>query len=126
MKRCWFGVALLILILVLGIAVTWLMDQYHTPIAQQLQQAALCAENAQWEQTRQYTASARSRWEQHRKFSASFADHEPMEEIDRLFAELEIWLQKKDSAHCASICGRLSKAAEAMVDAHAFVWWNLL
>ena len=67
MKRCWFGTALLILILVLGIAVTWLMDQYHTPIAQQLQQAALCAENAQWEQARQYTASARSRWEQHRK-----------------------------------------------------------
>ena len=53
MKRCWFGTALLILILLLGIAVTWLMDQYHTPIAQQLQQAALCAENAQWEQTRQ-------------------------------------------------------------------------
>lgn len=126
MKRSWFGTALLILILVFGIAVTWLMDRYHTPIAQQLKQAAVYAENAQWEQTRQYTASARSRWEQHRKFSASFADHEPMEEIDRLFAELEIWLQAEEAEHCASICAQLSKAAEAMVDAHAFVWWNLL
>lgn len=126
MKRSWFGTALLILILVFGIAVTWLMDRYHTPIAQQLKQAAVYAENAQWEQTRQYTASARSRWEQHRKFSASFADHEPMEEIDRLFAELEIWLQAEEAEHCASICAQLSKAVEAMVDAHAFVWWNLL
>ena len=53
MKRCWFGTALLILILVFGITVTWLMDRYHTPIAQQLKQAAVYAENAQWEQTRQ-------------------------------------------------------------------------
>ena len=126
MKRCRFGVALLVLLLAAGISVTCLMRKFHIPIAQDLEQAAVYAENAQWEQTRQYTASARSRWEQHRKFSAAFADHEPMEEIDRLFAELEIWLQAEDTEHCASICAQLSQAAQAIKDAHAFVWWNLL
>lgn len=126
MKRSWFGAGLLLLILILGIAVTWLMSRYHSPISLQMDQAAACAEREDWEQTLQYTVSARDNWERHRKFSASFSDHEPMEEIDRLFAELEIWLKAEDAEHCASVCAQLSKAAEAMVDAHAFVWWNLL
>jgi hypothetical protein len=126
MKRCRFGVALLVLLLAAGISVTYLMRKFHIPVAQDLEQAAVYAENAQWTQASQYTASARIQWEQHRKFSAAFADHEPMEEIDRLFAELEIWLQAEDAEHCASICAQLSQAAQAIKDAHAFVWWNLL
>ena len=126
MKRCWFGGALLILLLAAGIIITSLMDKFHSPIAQDLEQAAICAGNAQWEQAAGYAASARTRWEQHRKFSAAFADHEPMEDIDRLFSELEIWLKAEDSEHCASICAQLSQSAEAIKDAHAIVWWNLL
>ena len=126
MKRCWFGGALLILLLAAGITITLLMGKFHTPISQDLEKAAICVGNAQWEQAGSYASSARHRWEQHRKFSAAFADHEPMEDMDQLFAELEIWLEAQDIEHCAAICAQLSQAAQAMKDAHTMTWWNLL
>lgn len=126
MKRCRFGISLLILLLILSICVTGLMDRFHSPLSSILEQAALCAETARWEDAAHYASCARNRWERYRKFSAALADHEPMEDIDRLFSELDIWLQAKEAEHCASICAQLSQSAEAMRDAHTLTWWNLL
>lgn len=126
MKRCWFGGALLILLLAAGLAVTISMARCHEPIARELDQAAQYALESDWEQALRCADRAAQRWEAHRKFSAAFSDHAPMEEIDRLFAELEIWRNAQDPQHFAAASAQLSQAARAMADAHAVDWWNVL
>lgn len=126
MKRCWFGGALLIALLAAGLAVTVFMARFHEPIKKDLEQAAQYALESDWEQALRCADRAEAQWEAHRKFSAAFSDHEPMEEIDQLFAELEIWQNAQDSQHFAATSAQLSRAAQAMADAHALNWWNML
>ena len=42
MKRCWFGLGLLVVILAISLGVTWGMVKIHEPIAADLRQAAQC------------------------------------------------------------------------------------
>ena len=126
MKRCYFGIGLLAVLLLLSLGASWVTDRCHSPVSRQMREAAEYAMAEDWDQVLRCTQQARSRWVRYRKLTASLADHEPMEEIEGLFGELEIWLQARDAQHCATVCARISGAADAMADAHALTWWNVL
>lgn len=126
MKRCYFGVGLLTVLLLISLGASWMTERFHSPVSREIRAAADYALAEDWDQVIRCTQQARSRWEQYREQTASLADHEPMEEIDRLFGELEIWQQAQDARHCATVCARLSEAVDAMTDAHALTWWNVL
>lgn len=126
MKRSWIGFILLLALLAGGIAATWGMDECHEPIARDLANAAETAVHGDWEQGEALMLRARDTWGRSRRFSACFADHTPMEEIDALFAEVEVYAAAREEADFAAGCAALSKKVEAMGQAHGATWWNLL
>lgn len=126
MKRCWIGFGLLALFLALGLWVTVQMDSAHGRISQELRQAAEQTLAGDPEQGILLAQQARKHWEDARRGTACVADHEPMDEIDSLFARLEVYARRQQISEFAACCARLSSLVQAMTDAHGLQWWNLL
>lgn len=126
MKRCWIGLGLMIGLLVCGILTTWGMQRCQDPIAWELEQAAYLAVQDQWQEAESYANQAKEKWESNWGFSASLADHEPMERVNSLFAQLEICSAARDALTYGLLCAQLQEEVEAIGEAHSLVWWNLL
>ncbi len=126
MKRFYFGLALLLALLAAGIGTTLGILRGHEPVVTELALGSKAALLEDWSQAGQRIEKAQSRWEQYWKFSASLADHGPMEQIDGLFAQLEVYLEVRDPVLVAAACAELSRQVEAISDAHELNWWSLL
>ena len=120
MKRALAGISLLAVLLLGSLGVSRQMQRMHEPIAASLRQAAtadtLAAEDA--------VQKARQVWQRYRKFTAAFADHTPMEEIDVLFARLEV--HPPASEEFRAICQEIVRRLTDMAQSHQPTWWNLL
>jgi len=126
MKRGWFGAALLLGLLLLGIFSTVTMGMLHGPMSDAMEQAAESALEGNWLQAEQIVHRVEDRWQDQWHFSACFADHGPMEEIDSLFSQLEVYRKSEDVLGFAAVCASLQTQLEAMGDAHELSWWNLM
>lgn len=126
MRRLWVGVLLLLVLMGIGIFTAWTMEKTHKPVAQMLEQAAQAAMMKDWEKAERLCNDARTQWEKHWKMTAAVADHEPMEEVDSLFAEIKVYLYSKEDVHFAAVCRNLSRLVEAVGEAHTINWWNLM
>lgn len=126
MGRAWLGVGLLVLFLVLGLWISFSMGGVHQQIAQKLEQAAEQGLSGDLEEGIALARQACSDWEKHWHGTASVADHAPMDEIDGLFAQLEIYGKAGQRADFAAFCSRLSRLVAAVGEAHGLSWWNLL
>ncbi len=126
MKRGWIGLVFLLVLLGCSIAVTWAMDARHEPVADHLEEAAELALEGEWDRALVHAGAAQKAWEKTWHFTASFADHEPMEEIDGLFAQVEIYAKGREELSFAAVCADLARRLEAMGEAHGFLWWNIL
>lgn len=126
MKRFWIGVTLLVVLMAVGIFATWGINHCHDPIAQEIRRAGEAAWQENWEQAETLAAHAQKGWKKYWNLSASLSDHEPMERIDGLFAQLEVYGQARERVNYAAVCAQLGEELEAIGDAHSFVWWNLL
>ncbi len=126
MKRGWFGAGLLLILLVLGIASSVLMQNFHKPLSQQLERAGEYALEENWGKAEELAESAEETWRKLWHFSAAVSDHEPMEQIDSLFAQLEIYRKAGNCLGFSAVCASLSRQIEAIGDAHSPTWWNLL
>ncbi len=124
MRRFGFGIVLLVTLLLCALATWWGMERLHSPVLQELTRAAVLAEEGDSQAAKETALKARDQWQRKWHFTASFADHTPMEEIDDLFAELEVY--EPDSEDFKACCRRLIQRTEAMAHAHALSWWNLL
>lgn len=126
MARGWFGVGLLTLFLILGIVTGSVMNDAHSPTGKMLMQAAEKTLNGDFQNAVPLAMAAKSRWERQRKGTATVADHSPMEDVDMLFAEMEVYARTGEKPHFAACCSELARRVQAMADAHAFSWWNVL
>ncbi len=126
MKRCWFGAALLLVLLAGGIWAGKRMQRIHSDISDNLKQAANAALQEDWARADTALSAARRAWKENWRISATFADHEPMEEIDSIFAQAEVYQVKRDSQTLAAACAHLSRLVDAMGEAHECSWWNIL
>lgn len=126
MKQLWFGIGLLVLLLVGGIFSSFFIQQTQSPISAQLDRAADAGFLEKWEEAQQRFSSAQTRWEKHKKVLAAIADHGPMEEIDCLFEELEFYIRAEESAMFAGLCSRLSQLFRSLAESNLLSWWNLL
>ena len=126
MKRGWIGLALLVVLLVSGLLTAKKMEQFHTDGVKKLTRAGVYALEENWGPARELAFQAMKQWQEHREFTAAFADHEPMEDVDCLFAQLPAYAREEDAAHFAAICAELAKRLEAVSNAHSFLWWNVL
>lgn len=126
MGRFWLGVVVLILFLGLGIWTTAAMANIHEPMSQTLAEAAQSALSGDMQAGTALARQAKESWERHRFRTAAVADHTPMDDIDSLFAEMEVYAQAQEDVHFAACCAELSQRVHAMGDAHMFSWWNFL
>ena len=126
MKRGWIGAGLLAGLLIMGLLVTWFMGRTHTGISEELELSARFAIAGNWEEAEELAEEAYEDWQDSWHFSAAFADHEPMEEIDALFAQLLPYLLNQDAVSFSAVCRELARQVAAIGDAHNLNWWNLL
>ena len=126
MKRFYIGITLLLLFLISGILLTCAFSRIHAPLAKTLENASQAAVSGQWETAISLADAARTRWETCRNFTAAVADHEPLEEMDALFAQLEVYKNMGLNVEFAAICTRLSQMAAAMEESQALTWWTML
>ncbi len=126
MKRLWNGAALLVLFLAAGIFSTFATQRFHQGLSRQLEATASAAMAEDWEQTALLLHQCRSRWIRYRNFVAAVASHEPIEEIDSLYDQLEIYFYRRDSQGFALCCAALRHKTRALGEAQSINWWNLL
>ena len=126
MSRFYWGLGLLILLLVFGLFLTEAADRIQQPITGLLEEAAEAGICEDWTAAQQKTDAAQQRWEAFRRVVASFTDHEPMEEVDSEFARLDAFLRQRDPAEFAAVCAGLSRLTEAIAESQAITWWSLL
>ena len=126
MRRVYFGAALLVILLGLGIFISFGMDRLQLPLTQKLEKAAEEALEGSFSQAVVLGQEAKTEWEQQWNITASLADHAPMDEIDGLFAQLMAYGKQSESTHYAACCRELSSLIRAVAEAHKLSWWNLL
>ena len=126
MKRIWIGIALLTCLLMGGLWISGFMKEAHDPVAQDIRHAGSMAQKNQWNAAQAFAERGRDRWEQKWPVTAAIADHEPMDEIDALFAQLETYGKIRDPGVYSALCGHLGSLLEALSQGHRCKWWNLM
>ncbi len=126
MKRFWIGVGLMLFFLVSGILLTLFFHRIHAPLSQTLERASEQALSGDWEYAKSLATDAREQWDKYRNITAAVADHEPMEEMEALFFQLEIYTKLERKGEFAAICIQLSQMASAMDESQMLTWWTLL
>lgn len=126
MKRSKFGLGLLLILLALGILSTWAMGKSTDPITETVRQAGEAGLRSDWAVAEEKIGEAKAQWEKRYPLCASLTDHEPMEEINSLFAQLAVYGESRDARNFAAVCALLAENIEAMGEAHNLKWWNLL
>lgn len=126
MGRFWLGVGILLVFLALGLWIAGSMDGIHQQICATLDQAAQHIVSGDLDTGIALVRQAQECWQHNWHGIAAVADHEPMDEIDSLFAQLELYGTVGQQVEFAAYCTRLSQLISAMGDAHTLTWWNLL
>lgn len=126
MKRCWIGGALLLILLILGLLATWGLARCHTEVAREAELAAQAAMEEDWDRASILADQARQRWERCWGISAALSDHGVMENINGLFAQLEVYGRAGDRVAFAAVCAQLGQQARTIADAQSLQWWNIL
>ena len=126
MKRGWIGLILLGCLLLGGVLSSRYMTREQETLAQAVEAAAQDARAGQWESACRRLRETRHAWNRGWKKTAVFADHAPMEEINGLFAQLEVYGRRREILSFSAACAELKCQLEAMADAHKLSWENLL
>ena len=126
MIRGWLGVGILFVFLILGFVTAATMNNAHLPTEKLLAQAAEKTLSGNFDEAISLATQAKTRWEEHWNGTATVADHAPMDDVDALFAEMEIYAKTQEKPHFAAVCSELSQRIQAVASAHKFSWWNIL
>lgn len=126
MKRLWIGVSLLAAVLVLSLLVAGFMERPHRAAARDLRQAADLAAEENWTGAGDLFHRAQAIWESRRGLTASLADHEPMEEAEGLFLQLDYYHRQKTATEFGAACLELASKLEAIANVHRFSLANFL
>ena len=126
MARGWLGAGLLAVFLILGICLSVAADKICLPTEELLEQAAEKTLSGDFVGGIALGKEAHSQWQGKWNAIASMADHEPMDEVDALFAEMEIYARAGEQPHFAACCKQLARRIHSFADVHRFIWWNVL
>ncbi len=126
MKRSWFGLGLLVVLLVLGVLTTQLLTTIHEPGAQALAEASELAAQGRWEEAEALAWEARDSWESRRGLVAALLDHEPIEELSAQLAKLDAYRDARDVMAFRAQCLYLAHCMEALGEGQRLILWNLL
>ena len=125
-KRFYLGVGILVLFLALGLCISLGLSRIHEPVSQQFSHAAQKALGGDLDAGIAIARQAKTRWQKYRNITASVADHTPMDEVERLLAEMEVFAGAGEETHFAACCAQLSRVVQSISDAHDPGWENIL
>jgi len=126
MNRLWIGVGLLLVILAVGFGFLWGSQRFYGELGDNLEQAGQLALEGNWTAATEKTRQSRQAWSRHHHFWSAFTDHEPIEDVQNLLSQLELYAQQRLSVDFAGVCFRLSHLAEAINESHHLKWWSIL
>lgn len=126
MKKFWLGIVLLAALLVGGLLNAWGMEKSHSHIASLLTQAADLALSGDIARGTEKAAEAQAHWDRYRNAVAAVADHQPLENVEALFAQLKTYGEASATVSFAATCQEASRQVEAVGDAQTLKWQNLL
>ena len=126
MNRLWIGIGLLIVLLAGGAGLFWGSGVFFDDFSQNMEEAGQSALAGDWLTAGQKMEKSRKQWEKYRHFWASFTDHEPVEQVQALFSQLELYNAQKRNVEFASACRALAHVAEAIEESHGLRWWSIL
>lgn len=126
MGRLWIGIGLLLALLAIGIGMLAAGSLFFREISENLEQAGDAALSGSWQIAAEKASLSQHKWETYRRFWSAFTDHEPVEEMQKLFAQLEIFRQRQMEVDFAAVCRDLSHLADAIEETHSLYWWSLL
>ena len=126
MKKFVIGIAVLSLLLISGLFVAKSTEEMYKPVVALLEEAADTALTGSFAEAKARAEEAKKLWDKYKKATATVADHTPLEDIDHLFAETDIYAQTEEIPHFAACCAQLAVMVRDMGDVHAPNLWNLL
>ena len=126
MNRLWIGIGLLVILLAMGIGLLWGSTVFFEEFSREIEQAGELAMAGNWAQAEKKAAQSRADWERWCCFWSSFTDHEPMEQMQNLFSQLEVYRQRQLEVDFATVCRNLANVAEAVQESHGLKWWSVL
>ena len=118
MKRIWFGVALMIFLLALGIGSSALLERIQLAQVQRLEQAAELTTDGDWAAARALLAEAKQEWDNKQLLIAALTPHETVDHMEGLFAQLEVFSEARSAAAFSSTCVYLARQLEALGSSH--------
>ena len=120
MSRFRIGVGLLIVLLAVCVFSQVRMAGIQKPIAEQIARAEEYGAREEWTHAASAVADARQSWEDHRTFVAALADHQPLEDIECLFAMLVSYADQRDATEFRAACRDLNRRILAVKEAQEF------
>lgn len=126
MSRLWIGIGIMVVLLAAGIVFLCLSNDFYQDITADLEQAGQAAMDDNWQTAGQKMRESQKKWHRYRRFLSAITDHEPVEEMDSLFAQLQLYEQRRLNVDFAVICQSLSHLAEAIDESHNLKWWSIL
>lgn len=125
-RRFILGLVLLILVLAFAVGTSIGMKAIHAPGETALTQAAQLALEGDMEQAIPLAQKAYDRWQTYCGITAAFADHNPMDDTERLFREMLVYAETDEVPHFAACCTQLSAMLKAIYETHSFSLKNIL
>ena len=116
MSRFRIGAGLLVLLLVVCVWSQLRMSQIQKPIAAEVALAEDYAVREDWPAAAAAVSEAKAAWEENHTFVASLADHQPMEDIEGLFARLHAY-ETEDRSEYAALCAEIARRIRAVAEA---------
>lgn len=125
-SRFYLGIGLLLLFLILGFAAGVILQNLHMPTAATLEAAAEAVLSGEREKGSALYLQAQEQWQRYWKGTAAVSAHIPIEEIEKEFSQLPVYLSADHSTDFAAGCMRLASLIRAVAEAQNLHWWNLL
>ena len=110
----------------MGLGSMLLLGQFRETMTEALEAGAEAVLAGELETGTEKARQARAFWERYRKGLAAVSSHEPMEDMEELFARLAVYERTGDWTEYAVCCVRLAELAEAIAEAQGCSWWSLL
>lgn len=126
MKRLWIGVGILLVLLAMGVTLLCISNHFYQDFSRELQSAQELALAGNWTVAGEKADNAQTLWLQYRRLWASFSDHEPVEELETLLSQLEIYEKRRLEVDFAAVCQGIVHLAEAIDESHNLRWWSIL
>lgn len=126
MKKLWAGVFLLAFLLGASLLNAWHANTSHSRTASLLTQAADTALSGDLSRGITLAEQAKTLWETHRDGVAIVADHQPLETVDGLLSQMAVYAAVKEPVEFAAVCRYAARQVEAVGEAQAINWQNLL